>query len=385
MTTLVVFGDLYTTLDIEEKDGLLTRNMRMYEAFIEEGPFTSVLYLTYASIDREKIKGYQERGEIHRAIEVLTPPALLDGKLGSILYSLIAPVLHYRAMKSAAILHSFQVSGSWTGVIARILTRNPFIFRLGYPLSVRFKTEGKPVKHFAAVCVEKLALYFSQAAVVSSQAMRNYYGEMLPSAEITVVPNFVDLSLFKPIQSYDPALPILFVGRLDPVKNIEVLIDACASLGVALHLYGRGSCEQQLRDYAQSKGADVTFMGTVPNESLGAVHQKHAIYVLCSTREGMPKSLIEAMASGMLCVSTPTDGGFELIEDGVTGYITKGFDAKALEATLAQVLATMDPEVGRAAAARTQRAQSMELAVAMELEIMERLRKVPVDATEKRP
>jgi glycosyltransferase involved in cell wall biosynthesis len=165
--------------------------------------------------------------------------------------------------------------------------------------------------------------------------------------------------------------PILFIGRLAPVKNVTSLILACSRLKVPLHIYGDGPLKDDLEKLVRTCGAAVVFKGVVPNSALARVHHDHTIYVLCSTREGMPKSMIEAMASGLICVSTPTDGARELIEDGRTGYLTDGFDADAIERKLREVLDAIDPEVGRRASAVIRESNSLERAVEMEGAILD--------------
>ena len=104
----------------------------------------------------------------------------------------------------------------------------------------------------------------------------------------------------------------------------------------------------------------------VANAELLRRHHDHTIYVLCSVREGMPKSLIEAMASGLICVGTKVSGIMELIEDGRTGYLIDGFDADAIEQRLRWVLDNFDPEVGRRASAIVHRNNSLDRAVELE-------------------
>lgn len=82
--------------------------------------------------------------------------------------------------------------------------------------------------------------------------------------------------------------------------------------------------------------------------------EKAYAFVLTSFTEGMPNTLIEAMALGLPCVSTdcPCGGPKDLIEDGVNGYLVPVDDADALAKRLAGLLA--DPgkadEIGKRAA-----------------------------------
>lgn len=373
MRKLVLFSEFKGSLSFDEKFGLLARHVAQFGDFLDSGDFDEICYFTYDDKDRQKLAEIERDSAIAGRFSILTPPRILHSKAGSLIYSIVGPFIHYRAIAEASMLRTQQVSGSWTALIARLATGTPLLFRLGYPLSVRFRTEGRKVRYAVALAVEWCLVRFADHVAVTSREMQAYYGRMAPRAKITVLPNHVDIGRFTRIETYAADRPILFVGRLEPVKNIPSLVTACARLAVPLHIYGIGSLEGELRDLARSSGAAVEFRGVVPNSELARIHHDHTVYVLCSTREGMPKSLIEAMASGLICVSTPTDGARELIDDGRTGYFTEGFDADALERKLGEVLADVDPDVGRAARDFVRDNNSLERVVAAEHEIVDEL------------
>jgi len=87
----------------------------------------------------------------------------------------------------------------------------------------------------------------------------------------------------------------------------------------------------------------------------------------------MPKAMIEAMASGLICVGTRTDGVCELIEHGKTGYLADGFDAAAIEAALAMALNEMNPQIGRNAREFVTKNHALEHVVDVELGILKKI------------
>jgi glycosyltransferase involved in cell wall biosynthesis len=89
----------------------------------------------------------------------------------------------------------------------------------------------------------------------------------------------------------------------------------------------------------------------VPNERLADMMQDYTIFALPSLHEGLPKVLIEAMASGMVCVGTDIPGISDLIADGRTGYLAAGTSAEAIESALRRCLSEMNESIGRAARA----------------------------------
>ncbi|MHA1179592.1 MAG: glycosyltransferase family 4 protein [Alphaproteobacteria bacterium] len=371
MRTLALFSELYSSLGKGERYGLLVRNMAQYHKFIETGGFSKIYFFTYDAGDHEILERLRSEGKVPREFHLLAPPRWLKGRLGAIVYSLIGPLLHRRTLSQVDALKTFQVSGSWTALIAKFLFGKPLLFRVGYPLSVRFKTEGKRIKNAIAVAVESLLVRNADHVAVTSVSMKDYYSRHTGKKKVTFLPSYVDVSGFTPIATYNPNRPLLFVGRLSDVKNVANLVRACGRIDMPLYIYGSGPLEKELDALAASCGADVSLKGVVSNTELMRVHHDHSFYILCSTREGMPKALIEAMASGLICISTRTDGALELIEDGRTGYLIDGFDEEAIARKLTEVRDTFDPEVGRRASAFVRKNNSLEHAVELELAIFD--------------
>ena len=375
MKSMALFFEYLLAIRREHRQGILSRNIAQYESFLAEGDFERFYWFTSHRSDQDLVDELRKENPFWNNVELLMPPKFLDNKLGALLYSFIGPFIHRRTLSKVDVVKAHQVSGSWTSLIAAWVAGKPYLFRLGYPLSVRFKTENKPLRAWVTRRLERLQMRSANYAAVTSNEMLEYYGAMAPKTPITLLPNYVDLKGFRPVASYDMSRPFLFVGRLHPVKNIINLITACSRIGHPLHLYGGGDQEPELRAHAEKVGADVTFKGFVPNTELMRIHHDYSVYVLCSTREGMPKTLIEAMASGLICVGTPVGGILELIEDNVTGYLTEDFDADALEAKLRWVLENYDPEIGRRAAQFAQDTLSLERAVEMERDVLNTIMK----------
>jgi glycosyltransferase involved in cell wall biosynthesis len=371
---LVLFSELYTTFEKQKRFGLLVRNMSQYMKLMERNELDEIFVFTYGTHDVEALLATQRDGTFPAGFRVLTPPRWLTSRTGQIIYSLIGPFIHRDELRKADVFKTQQVAGSWTALIAKILCKRPLLFRLGYPLSVRFRTEGKRLKYLITRCVERVVVGNADHVAVTSSIMQRYYGAMSRRANVTVLPNYVDLSLASPISEYDRNKPILCVGRLEPVKNINNIILACSRLKVPLHLYyGGGNLDGHLRKLAADVGAAVEFKGSVPNEELMRIHHRHSIFALCSLREGMPKAMIEAMASALICVGTRTDGVCELVEHGKTGYLAEGFDADAIEATLAMALKEMNPQIGRNAREFAIKNHALEHVVDIELGILKKI------------
>ena len=130
---------------------------------------------------------------------------------------------------------------------------------------------------------------------------------------------------------------IVAVGRLEPQKNYGLMLEAFGRLVQAcpeyqLVIYGKGNSKEELIRKAQEKQIEknVTFKGFSAN--IWKLEKDSAMYVLSSDYEGMPNSLLEAMAVGMPVISTncPIGGPAMVVENGVNGLLVPVGESEAL-------------------------------------------------------
>ncbi len=146
-----------------------------------------------------------------------------------------------------------------------------------------------------------------------------------------------------------------FAGRLAYQKGLDVLLEAIASLtdlDYVLWIAGVGEEENHLRKLAADLGIDerVIFAGyrrEIPHV-IGALD----LYVQPSRYEGMPISVLEAMAAGCPIVATAVDGNCELIEHGVSGWLCPSEDPQKLADVMRQALSNPREAKSRGTAAR---------------------------------
>jgi glycosyltransferase involved in cell wall biosynthesis len=138
---------------------------------------------------------------------------------------------------------------------------------------------------------------------------------------------------------------ILFLGRLGKRKGSYDLLDAAAQLaathpGFRLLLGGDGELEQvRLRSSELGIADKVEFLGWVQGVDKERYLTESMIYVLPSYSEGLPMSILEAMAAGLPVVSTPIGGIPEAVTDGVEGFLVAPGDIAALSKSLKRLLA----------------------------------------------
>jgi colanic acid/amylovoran biosynthesis glycosyltransferase len=158
---------------------------------------------------------------------------------------------------------------------------------------------------------------------------------------------------------------ILGVGRLVEKKGFEHLIDACrilADRGRAFEarILGSGRLEEQLAERIRGQRLEgrVVLVGNRPNsEVVEELRAAAALAAPCVTasdgnRDGLPTTLLEAMALGTPCVSTDVTGIPEVLRNGETGLMVPQGDARALADALELLLDDPEERVRLARAAR---------------------------------
>jgi len=186
----------------------------------------------------------------------------------------------------------------------------------------------------------------------------------IPAGHVHVISCGVDTERFRPAGEKADPPTIVCVARLRPVKNLELLLQGCAILrdrGLAFQcvILGEGSGRPRLEAARTNLALDqtVTLLGAAEQSVVASWLQSATVAVLTSRSEGMPVSLMEAAACGVPAVATAVGGIPELIEDGVTGFVTPPDDAPALAAALERLLS--DPELqARLGAAARRRAEA---------------------------
>lgn len=356
MTTLGVFFTRGVSLRQWVESGLFDREVLIYNAHLDSEFFSKIYWFTYGDDDESQAKQLHASGRLSRKIEVVECPRWFRfaGRARNALYSLLLPAIAGNQVSQCDVLKTNQMDGSLPALICGWIWRRQLYVRTGFTLSriVSKTSPGNWLRHSVAYINELLAFRCAGATSVSSRFDMEYvtqrYGNKI-SARLAIVGNYVDTQLFSP-SILDEATEnrVLYVGRLSPEKNLDNAIAACASIGIGLDIVGAGGELSRLKEIAAECRAHVRWLGVLPNKQLPDLFQNYRYFILPSLWEGLPKSLIEAMSAGLVCIGNNTTGINEIIEDGVNGYLSTYADAASLAKTLLRALEGDNERISRA-------------------------------------
>lgn len=190
----------------------------------------------------------------------------------------------------------------------------------------------------------------AKAFVFQTQRIAAFFGKAIAKRS-AIIPNFIENKLPMLYREDAPNRVVLTARLDDRQKNISMLLRAFERFSqdndYQLYIVGDGPDEGKFKQYVadHNLGEKVIFTG---RQNVYDYLKDAQIYVLPSNYEGMPNSLIEALASGLPCIATDCSGGGAayLIENGVNGTLIPVDDEDALVQAL-QTLAG-DPDLRKA-------------------------------------
>jgi glycosyltransferase involved in cell wall biosynthesis len=195
-------------------------------------------------------------------------------------------------------LKTNQMDGSWLAVLNKKLHGGKLIVRCGYEW-LRFLENVKAPKwkRFIAYWVERFAYDNADVIVITSTTEASYivhkFGR-LPA----IIPNYIDMERFKPLDIPKEKDSVLFIGRNSKEKNLG-----------------------EVMKYADDHKLRLTCIcGGVPQAKLPEIYNRHEYYIQLSTTEGCSKTLLEARACGCKCIVSDIPTNNEIMDRPITDF-----------------------------------------------------------------
>lgn len=295
--------------------GNLNRELQLYKHLSKY--LKRVNFITYGPLPNKTILDSLE------GINVLPTP--WQYRTGRTVSSLLAN--HGKVLMDSEVLKTNQIIGSQIAAKVKKKYGNKLIVRCGYSHARFSELAGNDrFRRYTSRYLERKSFQASDISVITTEGDRNWICENLqvPESKLRVVPNYVDIDLFKPATDKIKAkYDIVFIGRSGYQKNLLSFLEAVKILNKNHRLLLIGSCAEDnlLKLYADEHNLDVEFKSNIAHEDLPKWITASRCFVLPSLYEGHPKVLLEAMSCEMPCIGTNVQGIREVIKDGKTGVL----------------------------------------------------------------
>ena len=202
--------------------------------------------------------------------------------------------------------------------------------------------------------LERLLIKFTECVVCNAESLRSDLIDRvgLPAEKVIVIPNGAEVPPLPGPAGRAAARSALgiegedclvgAVARLDPVKDLGMLVraaDLCRQTGTQVRfcVIGGGPEEAALREDIRRRGLADRFILAGENPAASSLLAGFDIFVQTSRSEGLPNTVMEAMAAGLSCVCTNVGGCPELVGEGTTGYLVPVGDEKVLAARIVEL------------------------------------------------
>lgn len=182
----------------------------------------------------------------------------------------------------------------------------------------------------------KLLYNKADGFVFQTKEAQEYFSKKIQKKSV-IIPNPVNDLFLVDTYNGNRKKEIVAVGRLEKQKNYFYLLNTFKELlnirnDYILKIYGEGSLRNEIEEFIRKNKLEkfIKLMGN--KDDIKSEIYKSSVFVLPSLYEGMPNSLMEAMALGLPCISTdcPCGGPKFLIKDGYNGLLVKINDQKEL-------------------------------------------------------
>lgn len=215
----------------------------------------------------------------------------------------------------------FGIPSGPIGYMLKKKYKLPYVIRFGGGDVPGFQERFTKVYKIIAPAI-KLIWKKADALIANSQGLKDMALDFYNKKPFDVIPNGVDTEVFYPsVKEESDEFKILFVSRLIERKGLQFIIPQLKKIqdstekSVKLIVVGDGPYRETLERIAEENHVSdmVEFVGQKGKEEIVPFYQNADLFILPSSKEGMPNVVLEAMACGLPIIMTPCEGSAELI------------------------------------------------------------------------
>lgn len=261
----------------------------------------------------------------------------------------VLAVARYLRKHEFDLVHTHSTEAGIIGRFAAVLAGTPAVVHTVH--GVPFADDRNDLLERFILACERAAAPRTDRIVTNAEAITNDYlrrgiGQL---EQYTTVYSGIDLGRFRDATSAadidGDGVRILMVGRLADGKGFDVLLEALEQLPaeeLSVYLVGDGPQREALEREIERRGFKDTVALLGYRSDVPAIMAACDVFVLPSYREGTPRVITEAMASGLPVVATDIAGIPEQVADGHSGYLIPPGDETALANRLEELVTSRE-------------------------------------------
>ena len=241
--------------------------------------------------------------------------------------------------------HSYRHYGTYIGAKIAQKTGSPYILSPYGSISHESVTWFKPLYTLQDTLTGHLPLKAASRILANTEYEKEEIIQHgVPPEKIDIIYREVDTDLFQnKAQSIDPS-KIVFVGRVTPIKRIELIIESLTKLPKNIHLEIIGPIEnetyyQRLQDQVKTQNMEtrVKFHGKQSTQQIASSIASSLVLVLPSKFENLGGVILEAQACECPVIASSVGGLPEIIRENETGFLLKEATPTELAEKISQI------------------------------------------------
>lgn len=249
-----------------------------------------------------------------------------------------SPVSFKKALESVkkenlSLIHTYGVRGNFYGRRAGKILNIPVVTSVTSFIREDYSSR---IKGIVFERIDNTTLNIPRVVIVPSSALKEDVLRRNPALDVRVVPLGVTIpeGLYKKEDYFEKDdFVIGSIMRIERVKNPLFLTDVFREVlksqrNAKLMIIGDGSLKDEVKRRIEEYGISEHVKMPGFRKNAGKFYGVFDVFVSTSIKEGFSVSVLEAMASSLPVVVSDSGGVREMVEDGVNGFILKGFDAE---------------------------------------------------------
>jgi len=316
-------------------------------------------------VEIEVVTDISKGSDINPKIKIIKinslKPSLNAGFLGWMLSHLFGGLLSFKVAFGRILSENYDVIHIHSRFNGFLICLFNSIFRKNWRIVYTLHNPGPWLGQYDSTfeeIIQKMAflsfdLYVcrkvSKVIVLSKEIKKNLYKRWnIDKKSIELVYNGVDSQTYtkynKPFKEIKEKYNIsnkyiLFVGQLHKRKGVADLLKSIKNIDYPCVIVGggpeRGNLEKLIKKLELN---NVTLTGAIPRDDLISLYLEADLYVLPSTAEALPLTILEAMSSGLPIISTTVGAIPEIIENEKNGFLIEPHDINALKQAIKKLI-----------------------------------------------